>query len=272
MHSVQQGSFTPVFVAVVYRSPHVGFYSNKFDDHLRACGGEFGHRIIMGDLNADLIKPNAETRVQINLVEEHSLKIIQHGPTHHTRTATTTSDTHIDVILVDTNDKVLNFDKYPAPYSKNGHDVITSTIELFVVEPTKLSFRYRDYKSVSPEALMTTLPDCDWSHFQSSEIELHIALECFNMNLTTVLDKLAPLKTVKPAKGYEPWVDSELIGLRRKRDAALRQYLLTKLNGLNDEYAHLRDEYNARYEEARNSFMQTRIAHTLGSNSNGVWR
>ena len=34
MSSVQQGSFTPVFVAVVYRSPHVGFYSNKFDDHL----------------------------------------------------------------------------------------------------------------------------------------------------------------------------------------------------------------------------------------------
>ena len=131
----------------------------------------------MGDLNADLIKPNAETRVLLNLVEEHSLKIIKHSATLHTRTATTTSDTHVDVILVDTNDKVLNYDKCPAPYFKNGHDVITVTIELFVIEPTKISFCYHDYKSVSPEALMTALPDCDCSHFQSSEIELHIALE-----------------------------------------------------------------------------------------------
>ena len=119
---------------------------------------------------------------------------------------------------------------------------------------------------------MTALADCDWSHFQSSKIELHIALECFNMNLTIFLDKLALLKTFKPVKAYDPWMDSALIGLRRKRDAALRRYLRTKVDRHNDEYARLHDEYNPRNEEARNGFMQTRIAHVLDSNSNGVWR
>ena len=55
------------------------------------------------------------------------------------------------------------------------------------------------------------------------------------MNLTNILDKLAPLKTVKPVKVYEPWMDSALIGLRRKRNAALRWYLRTKVDRYNDE-------------------------------------
>ena len=132
------------------------------------------------------------------------------------RTSTTISDTHIDVILVDANDRILNFNKYPAPYAKNGHDTITATIELFVVEPSKTSFSYHDYKNISPEVLMTALADCDWSHFHRSEIELDIALKCLSTNLTTVLDNLAPLKTVKPVKGFESWMDSALIGLRQK--------------------------------------------------------
>ena len=57
---------------------------------------------VMGDLNADLLKPDdAETRALLNLVEKYSLKIVKHGTTHHTRTTITNSDTHIDVILVD---------------------------------------------------------------------------------------------------------------------------------------------------------------------------
>ena len=85
MCSVQHGSSSPVFVAVVYRTPHVGLYTNKLDEHLRSCGEEYSQKIIMGDLNADLLKPDdTETRALLNLVENHSLKIIKDGATHHT--------------------------------------------------------------------------------------------------------------------------------------------------------------------------------------------
>ena len=45
MCSVQQSSSSPVFVAVVYRPPHVGLYTNKLDEHLRSCGEEYSHKI-----------------------------------------------------------------------------------------------------------------------------------------------------------------------------------------------------------------------------------
>ena len=112
MCSVQQGNSAPVFVAVVYRPPHVGLYANDLD------------------VNSDLIKPDAETKALLNFIDDH-------GATHQTRTATANSDTHIDLILIDSHDNILKFNKFPAPYEKNGHDIITATIELFVVEPTK---------------------------------------------------------------------------------------------------------------------------------------
>ena len=116
MCSGHQGDSSPVFVAVVYGPPHVNFYTNKLDEHLRTCGGEISHKIIMGDLNADLLKPDdAETRALLNLVENLSLKIVKHRATYHNRTTNTNSDPHIDVILVDEHDRLLYYDKFPAP-------------------------------------------------------------------------------------------------------------------------------------------------------------
>ena len=71
----------------------------------------------------------------------------------------------MDLILIDSHDNILNFKKLPSPYEKNGHDTISATIELFVFERSKASFSYHDYKGVGPEALMTALPECDWTSF-----------------------------------------------------------------------------------------------------------
>ena len=94
---------------------------------------------------------------------------------HDTRTTTTYSDTHIDTILIDADDRLLNFDKFPAPYAENGHDVITATIRLFVAEPSIPSFSYRDYRGIQPEASMGDLAECDWSVFQGDAFDLHTA-------------------------------------------------------------------------------------------------
>ena len=84
MCSVQQGNSYPVLVAVAYRSPYVGLYPNGLYEHLRSCGEEFSYKKIMSDFNADLIEPNAETRALLNFIDKHSLKVVEHGATHHT--------------------------------------------------------------------------------------------------------------------------------------------------------------------------------------------
>ena len=56
IYLVQQGDSSPVFVAVVYRPPYVGLYTDKLAEHLRICGGEFSNKIIVGELNVDVVK------------------------------------------------------------------------------------------------------------------------------------------------------------------------------------------------------------------------
>ena len=68
MCSVKQGNFFPVLVAVVYRPPHFGLYANDLDEHLRTYGEEFSHKIVMGDFNTDLIKPDLKPKHYLALL------------------------------------------------------------------------------------------------------------------------------------------------------------------------------------------------------------
>ena len=94
MCSVQRDDSSPVFVAV-------GFYTNGLNEHLRSCGENLRHEIVMDDYNVDLLEPKTGTRALLNFIDKHSLQVVEHGATHHTRTTTTTSDTQIDLILID---------------------------------------------------------------------------------------------------------------------------------------------------------------------------
>ena len=120
-----------------------------------------------------------------------------------TKATTTNSDTHIDVIAVDEQDRLLDYDKFLAPYGRNGHDVIMATIGLFLVEASITPFSYPDYRGIHPEATMGALVECDCSDLHCDTFELHTALDCLNTNLTTVIDSLAPLKVVRTSKGFD---------------------------------------------------------------------
>ena len=269
MCSVQWGNSFPIFVAVVYRSPHIGLYANDHNEFLRSYGEEFSHKIIMGGINADLIEPNAETRTLLNFIDKHSLKVVDHKATHHTRTTTTTSNTHIDLVLIYSHDRLLNFNKFPSPYKKNGHDIITATIELFVAEPSEASFRYHDYKSIHPEDLTAALEECDWTSFHQDSFNQDEGLECLYSNLTSVNNRLVPFKVVKPAKGHDPWLDGGSINLRHEWDTASRRYLHARANNPHSEMTKklhneaLRNDFNARSTVARVVFLQTKISHAF---------
>ena len=88
----------------------------------------------MGDFNADLIEPNGKTAALLNFNNKHSLKIVEHGATYRTQTTTTTFDTHMDLILVDPQDRLLNFNIFPSPYERNRHDEINSDCN-YIIQP-----------------------------------------------------------------------------------------------------------------------------------------
>ena len=105
-------------------------------------------------------------------------------------------------------------------------------------------------------------------------------MECLYTNLTSVINRLALLKVMRPIKGHDPWLDVCMINLCRKRDTALRSYLRARANNLHSEmttklekeFEVLRKDFNARCTLGRDAFMQTKIKHALDTIKNEVWR
>ena len=116
-------------------------------DTLRDLTGQYSNKIIMEDLNGNLLSATDADAITIkSLAEELSLQIVQHGPTHH---KTPTSHTWIDVILTDKNDTILDQNNQHLP-SFGKHAIIDVTIDIFIPTFHTGAFEYRLYNKICP--------------------------------------------------------------------------------------------------------------------------
>ena len=123
----EEGPF--VLVVVIYRLPKIAFKQKLLSLPSKLCP-VYSHKVIMGDLNADLSSPDGAGVVR-DLASEFSLKLLDYGPTHKVGT----SHTFIDVIRVNNDDVVLDHATGKKANFHNAHDVIKVTIEPFITNP-----------------------------------------------------------------------------------------------------------------------------------------
>lgn len=184
-------------------------------EQLESCASVFNHRIIMGDFNANLLSSSADEKFMRNLESDLSLKIVEHGATHHTDV----SHTWIDAIMDDDNDEILTAGNRIAIFSSR-HTIIDVTIRVHT-EQTSIpsAFTCRDFKSVESSQLISILENCDWSLLDRPEVDVSEELECLSSNLLKTVDILASLKNFTPKNKLPPppRVDPDLLNLYCKR-------------------------------------------------------
>ena len=264
--SITDNKNPPVLVAVIYRPPKIAFLKNvDLINSLRTLSGNYSHKIVMGDLNADLLRDGHDARLVRNLAAELSLQLVQHGPTHFKPT----SRTWIDIIFVDDNDTIINDRNIPANFHSK-HNIIDVTIKISQTVTKSSAFTYRDYKKIVPEELAAQLSCCDWTPFEVEVIDTEQALDCLCVNLTATIDSLAPVKTFIPKKGRLPWIDAELAQLLRKRDTIYRRYKRTGRPDLFQQFITLRKDLDERIDLAKTSYLQARLSDALSDGN--VWK
>lgn len=97
-----------VFVAAVYHPPHVAFTSSvDFRVQLSSGMDKYTHKVILCDFNADPLSSSFDATCIRTLVRDLSLKSVDHGVTH----VTSTSDTWLDLCMVDESDTVVTWGK-----------------------------------------------------------------------------------------------------------------------------------------------------------------
>ncbi|XP_031788490.1 uncharacterized protein LOC116417754 [Nasonia vitripennis] len=273
MCGVQQGNKPPIFVAVIYRPPGVSFSDNsELANNLRRYPEGYDYRLVMGDLNANMLSTSHDAEFVRDLACELNLKLVNHGATHHVGD----SHTWIDMIFTDDDNVVLSASNSPANF-RSSHTIIDVEIYFQTTEPPALnSLTYRDFKSIKSDKLLSLLAACDWSSVSCSDSGVDTRLEHLSQKLLTVIDQLAPLKEFKPRqKDYPPWVDAELRHMYSRRDALKRRHKHARRGSrrrddLWTEYQALAAEAERCTNQAREEFIQNRIFDALENNKN-VW-
>lgn len=79
MCEVTRSGSSPIFVAAVYRPPHVAFTTPvDFGHQLSIAMDEYAHKVVMGDLNADQLGSSHDATYVCSLMNDLSLKLVNH--------------------------------------------------------------------------------------------------------------------------------------------------------------------------------------------------
>ena len=154
-------------------------------------------KIIVGDLNADQLCISVDAIFVRHFIKDNGLQRIPYGATYHRNT----SDSWLDLCLVDKQDNVVDFLKTESPFA-DGHDLLTGTLDLHTPKPIQLSFSYRNYKAICATTLTEYLKGLDWSVAQSASLEDYVVV--LQTHVSSAIEKLALLKTVSLAKNRDP--------------------------------------------------------------------
>ena len=148
---------------------HILINSNLISDLKKHSEG-YDYRIVMGDLNANILSTSSTTLFIKDLACVLNLKLVEHGATNHVGD----SHTWIDVILTDDDNVVLSANNLMASFP-NSHNIIDVGIDFQSAKPPALNkFMYGDFKSSKSEELFLSLLPVIGRRFQVWIVESNL--------------------------------------------------------------------------------------------------
>ena len=142
--------------------------------------------------NADQLCCSGDTIFFRRFRNDNELHNVPYVATYHRDT----SDTWLDLYLVEKQDNVVDFWKSELPFI-NGHYLLTVTLNLHTLKPTQPSFSYRDYKAICATTLTEQLKGLDWFVTESAPLE---DVSVHQTHIKSAIERLAPIKTILPCK------------------------------------------------------------------------
>lgn len=200
--------------------------------------------VISGDLNLHLddLRDN-DTKKFMDLLETFSLSQHVSGPTH-------LSGHSLDLIITrSSDDVVLASPKVTFPIS--DHFIIQCPIGFPRPALSCKELTFRKLKNIDivefsadiASSMLCASVDCD---------NIDALSDCFNMTLTDILDKHAPLKTrIMINRPRTPWFNDGIKQLKRKCRRLETKALKTDLPGDWNNYQKVRNQYSALLRSAR---------------------
>jgi hypothetical protein len=134
-------------------------------------------------------------------------------------------------------------------------DHITVECKIAIPRPNLIvkEIRSRNFKQIDHQAFKSDISSSDLYH--KSWTNIHELANCYNKSLLEILDKHAPLKTMKIIDRPKiPWFTDDLKKLKAERRKRERKMLQSGLMADKEVYRKIRDRYSALFQKAKVSF------------------
>lgn len=246
-----------LLLGVCYRPPKIGYLS-LFENSLLELLPEYGHVVIAGDYNTDLLnnRDSYDRTYLQDMLSSCNLTLLPLQATHHTGD----SHTLIDLIAVGDPDLVSTVGQFPVP-GISAHDLIYVAYNLSVPSYQPQVLSYRDYKRINLEKLFSDAAEMPWSC-----VELMVSVDemvsTFTGMVLSLYDKHAPVRTIRIKRLPAPWITDEIRKMMRERDSLRRRFIKTGDELLRNRYRRLRNGVN---QSLRNS--KIKYSHTIINNA-----
>ena len=212
----------PILFASIYRRPK-GNLLQDFVRSLTSVSHLYKNIIIGGDLNCNLLSNQYEATYLRQLMFSLSLYIIPSDATHHTAT----SNSCLDVLIVDDSDKVLSFAKSSSPFIA-GHDLLSLSLSLFSPINTERSYTRRCFRNINVtefcEFLSISVNNANCTRTNlSREAYVQESSTLLSCTLRAALDVFAPTRSFVSRGPPLRWLTEELKSRLRVRNTLFKQ-------------------------------------------------
>ena len=208
--------------------------------------------IVLGDMNMNHLDWTKDDNTACNqtkklrpLIDELFLRIFPHGVSQLVTTATRVAphqpESGLDHFFTNTPSKLS-----PVQVITNGasdHKILLATR---YATSLKRNVRYvtkRCFKNFNKEDFISAVRQINfWQIYNCNDVE--IALQMLSGSLTTILDEMAPIRTIQIREKYAPWLSNDTKQKMAERDQAQQKAAQSKLAADWKTYKLLRNNVN----------------------------
>ena len=208
---------------------------------LKCLDEKEGKNIIFGDFNIHVEKPEMTYPQQLNnLITQYSLQQkVPLIPTH-------IDGGTLDLMLMDEDiEHLVDGIEVFEDGTRSDHYLVLCSMNLKTTSIHSAAnnvIEYRDFKKINIEAFKADITESDITGDFSS---LEEAVDKYNRTLTHIMDKHCPVIKKRIKKKFTPWMDEQLLDLRRRKRAAERKFRKPGSAAEDKaEYLKLRKQFN----------------------------
>ena len=198
--------------------------------------------VVIGDLNLDFLRwANPEPHL-VQMVDSLKEKIetigFQQLITEFTRTWNQQADSALDHIWTNCQERTLR--TWNLPRTSSDHNIIGIDISLRDIKLGGHNIVKIVWKNFVPESFLSDLKTLDWSKILELD-NVDLANSLLEDNLSSIIEKHAPMKTIQARTHYKNWLSDPTKTLMNLRDSAKEK---ARQSGTEEDWMDFRRQRN----------------------------